>query len=48
VESLRQQLEELYPDLYTAGMKINSTIDFTMQKIAEEAIATASSHWVSG
>ena len=39
VESLRQQLEELYPDLYTAGMKINSTIDFTMQKIAEEAIA---------
>lgn len=39
IESIRQQLEDLYPDLYTAGMKINSTIDFTMQKIAEEAVS---------
>ena len=38
VESLRQQLEERYSDLYTAGYKINSTIDFTMQKNAEEAV----------
>ena len=39
VEALRQELEEHYPDLYTAGMKINSTIDFVMQKIAEEAVS---------
>lgn len=39
VESLRQQLEERYPDLYTSGLKINSTIDFTMQKTAEEAVS---------
>jgi penicillin-binding protein 1A len=38
VESLRQQLEDRYSDLYTAGYKINSTIDFTMQKTAEEAV----------
>ncbi|MGO9377004.1 MAG: penicillin-binding protein 1A [Dissulfurispiraceae bacterium] len=39
IESIRQRLEDRYPDLYTAGMKINSTIDLTMQKIAEEAVS---------
>jgi penicillin-binding protein 1A len=39
VESLRQQLEEKYRDLYTGGYKIHSTIDFVMQKAAEEAVA---------
>jgi len=39
VESLRQQLEEKYRDIYTGGYKIYSTIDFTMQKAAEEAVA---------
>ncbi len=38
VESLRQQLEERYPDLYTSGLKIYSTIDYAMQKTAEEAV----------
>ncbi len=39
VESLRQQLEEKYSDLYTAGLRINSTVDFTMQKTAEQAVS---------
>jgi penicillin-binding protein 1A len=39
VESLRQQLEERYSDLYTAGYRIHSTIDFQLQKAAEEAVA---------
>jgi penicillin-binding protein 1A len=39
VESLRQQLEEHYPDIYTGGYRIHSTIDFSMQKAAEEAVA---------
>jgi penicillin-binding protein 1A len=39
VETLRQQLEERYQDIYTAGYRIHSTIDFEMQKAAEEAIA---------
>jgi penicillin-binding protein 1A len=39
VESLRQQLEGKYHDLYTAGYRIRSTIDFGMQKAAEEAVA---------
>ena len=39
VETLRQQLEERYSDLYTSGLRINSTIDFTMQKTAEEAVS---------
>jgi penicillin-binding protein 1A len=39
VESLRQQLEEHYPDIYTGGYRIHSTIDFAMQKAAEEAVA---------
>ena len=39
VESLRQRLEEVYPDIYTGGYRIHSTIDFAMQKAAEEAVA---------
>ncbi|HTZ16897.1 MAG TPA: PBP1A family penicillin-binding protein [Dissulfurispiraceae bacterium] len=39
VESLRQHLEEKYSDLYTAGLRINATIDFSMQKTAEEAVS---------
>jgi penicillin-binding protein 1A len=39
VESLRQQLEEKYHDIYTGGYRIHSTIDFEMQKAAEEAVA---------
>jgi penicillin-binding protein 1A len=38
VESLRQQLEEQYPDIYKGGYRIHSTIDFAMQKKAEEAV----------
>lgn len=40
VELLRQQLEARYGDrIYTSGLKIYSTIDFAMQKIAEEAVS---------
>lgn len=40
IELLRQDLERRYNnELYTAGYKIYSTIDYGMQKAAEEAIA---------
>jgi penicillin-binding protein 1A len=39
VETLRQQLEENYPDIYTGGYRVQSTVDFSMQKVAEEAVA---------
>ena len=39
VEGLRQQLEAKYGhELYTSGYKIYSTVDFRMQRIAEEAV----------
>ncbi|MCE5311993.1 MAG: penicillin-binding protein 1A [Nitrospiraceae bacterium] len=39
VEHLRQQLESKYNDqVYTSGLKIVSTIDYGMQKTAEEAV----------
>lgn len=39
VEHLRQQLEVKFNDkLYTSGMKIYSTIDYSMQKVAEQAL----------
>jgi penicillin-binding protein 1A len=39
VEFLRQQLELRYGDkLYTSGLKINSTINYSLQKAAEEAV----------
>ncbi len=39
IEFLRQQLESQYGDkIYTSGFKIYSTIDYTMQKIAEKAV----------
>lgn len=39
IEMLRQDLETRYNNqLYTAGYRIYSTIDFTMQKAAEEAV----------
>ncbi len=39
IEYIRQNLEVKYNDkLYTSGMRIYSTIDYSMQKIAEEAI----------
>ncbi|MFZ5997719.1 MAG: penicillin-binding protein 1A [Nitrospirota bacterium] len=39
VEFLRQQLEARYSDkIYTSGLRVYSTIDYTMQKIAEEAV----------
>ena len=39
IEVLRQDLEATYnSDLYTAGYRIYSTIDSTMQKTAEEAV----------
>ena len=40
VELLRQQLEHKYgAEIYTSGYKIYSTIDFNMQRIAEEALS---------
>lgn len=40
VELLRQHLEAKYGNsIYTSGMRIYSTIDYSMQKIAEEAVA---------
>lgn len=40
VEYLRQQLEAKYGDrIYTSGLRIYSTIDHNMQKIAEEAVS---------
>ena len=39
VETLRQQLEARYGDkLYTSGLKIYSTIDYSLQQAAEEAV----------
>jgi penicillin-binding protein 1A len=39
VEGLRQQLEVKYGhELYTSGYKIYSTVDFRMQRLAEEAV----------
>lgn len=39
VEFIRQQFEAKYNDkLYTSGMRIYSTIDYSMQKVAEEAV----------
>lgn len=39
IEYIRQNLEAKYDDkLYTSGLKIYSTVDYSMQKIAEEAI----------
>jgi penicillin-binding protein 1A len=39
VELLRQQLEAKYGErIYTSGFRVYSTIDYTMQKIAEEAV----------
>ncbi len=39
VELLRQQMEHKYgAEIYTAGYKIRSTIDSSMQRIAEEAL----------
>jgi penicillin-binding protein 1A len=40
IETLRQNLEMKYGnELYTAGYKIYSTLDFRMQQIAEESVA---------
>ncbi|BCB97463.1 penicillin-binding protein [Dissulfurispira thermophila] len=40
VEHLRHYLESRYGNaIYTSGLKIYSTIDYNMQKIAEEAVA---------
>jgi len=40
IEVLRQQLEHKYGNgLYTAGYKIYSTVDFRMQKAAEDAVS---------
>jgi penicillin-binding protein 1A len=39
IEILRQQLEAKYGEkIYTAGLKIHSTIDYNMQKAAEDAV----------
>lgn len=39
MEYIRQQLENKYSDkLYTSGIKIYSTIDYSMQNIAEDAV----------
>ncbi len=39
IEVMRQKLEQKYgPEIYTAGYKIYSTLDYRMQKIAEEAV----------
>jgi len=39
IEFMRQKLEQKYgPEIYTSGYKIYSTIDYEMQKVAEEAI----------
>ncbi len=39
IEHLRQKLEQKYgSSIYTAGYKIYSTLDYRMQKIAEEAV----------
>jgi len=40
IESMRQKLEQKYGhEIYTSGYKIYSTVDYRMQKIAEEAIS---------
>lgn len=40
IEMLRQDMESRYNnELYTAGLRIYSTIDYSMQKAAEEAVA---------
>ncbi len=39
IEFIRQRLEKKYgPEIYTSGYKIYSTLDYRMQKIAEDAI----------
>ncbi|MEW6215145.1 MAG: PBP1A family penicillin-binding protein [Nitrospirota bacterium] len=39
IELLRQRLEQKYgSEIYTAGYKVYSTLDYRMQKIAEEAV----------
>src|SRR5208337_5029837 len=39
IETLRQQLEARYGDkLYTSGLKIYSTIDYSLQQAAEDAV----------
>jgi penicillin-binding protein 1A len=39
VEYLRQQIESRYGDkIYTSGLRIRSTIDYSLQKLAEEAV----------
>lgn len=39
IEILRQELEQIYgPEIYTSGYKIHSTIDLSMQQIAENAL----------
>lgn len=39
VETLRQRLEQKFgPDIYTSGYRIYSSIDFRLQKLAEEAL----------
>src|SRR5208337_1659419 len=39
IEYLRQQLEARYGDkLYTSGLKIYSTIDYSLQQAAEDAV----------
>lgn len=38
VEMLRQEMETKYSNLYTAGYRAYTTIDYTMQKAAEEAV----------
>jgi penicillin-binding protein 1A len=39
IEFMRQRIEQKYgPEIYTSGYKIYSTLDYRMQKIAEEAI----------
>src|SRR4030043_753893 len=39
IEFMRQRLEQKYgPEIYTSGYKIYSTLDYEMQKIAEESV----------
>lgn len=38
VEMLRQEMETKYSNLYTAGYRAYTTIDYSMQKAAEEAL----------
>lgn len=38
IEMLRQEMETKYSNLYTSGYRAYTTIDYTMQKAAEEAL----------